>query len=410
VGDLFRGIIDGVAVVVTAFDAAFRVIDSTINLILGSVRTLALGIVTPVAAVLELAASIPKVGDAFRGAADAASSEMNRLSDAVNENAAGIQNAFTKDTFLSGVLDGIAEARTQFDVFEQEAINSANTIKNNTSAVTGGGADPAQVQKESQLQAEILAIQQQGLIDQAAFKEQFRISESELQGVRNAEDIVKLAEFEQQKLDLALQAEIDKNNIMLQGRERDLANQKAIEAAKLKSQQLNNKAIIDSQKAQAIQEQQIQQTRIAALQGFLGAGLTLAKQGSKEAKAIQTASAIVSTYTAANQALSSPPGPPFTLPLVAATIAQGLANVSKINSQSFATGGIIGQGATMGGDNRIAQVRDGELVLNGNQQKNLFDAINSGQLGGNQPIIINIDGRKIAEVVREQVQGGFSLA
>jgi phage-related protein len=96
VGDLFRGIIDGVAVVVTAFDAAFRVIDSTINLILGSVRTLALGIVTPVAAVLELAASIPKVGDAFRGAADAASSEMNRLSDAVNENAAGIQNAFTQ--------------------------------------------------------------------------------------------------------------------------------------------------------------------------------------------------------------------------------------------------------------------------------------------------------------------------
>ena len=49
----------------------------------------------------------------------------------------------------------------------------------------------------------------------------------------------------------------------------------------------------------------------------------------------------------------------------------------------FATGGIIGGGSTSG-DNMLARVNSGEMILNGSQQKRLFGAINGGNLGGGQ--------------------------
>jgi hypothetical protein len=47
----------------------------------------------------------------------------------------------------------------------------------------------------------------------------------------------------------------------------------------------------------------------------------------------------------------------------------------------FANGGIIGGGSTIG-DNTLARVNAGEMILNGRQQSNLFKAINSGKVGG----------------------------
>jgi tape measure domain-containing protein len=52
---------------------------------------------------------------------------------------------------------------------------------------------------------------------------------------------------------------------------------------------------------------------------------------------------------------------------------------------SFADGGIIGGGNTSG-DNLVARVNSGEMILNGMQQGNLFKAINSGSLNGGRAI------------------------
>ncbi len=49
----------------------------------------------------------------------------------------------------------------------------------------------------------------------------------------------------------------------------------------------------------------------------------------------------------------------------------------------FAYGGIVGGGSTSG-DNMLARVNSGEMILNGSQQKRLFGAINGGNLGGGQ--------------------------
>ena len=49
--------------------------------------------------------------------------------------------------------------------------------------------------------------------------------------------------------------------------------------------------------------------------------------------------------------------------------------------QKFETGGIVG-GTSYYGDNVLARVNSGEMILNQGQQRNLFDAINSGNFGG----------------------------
>ena len=61
-----------------------------------------------------------------------------------------------------------------------------------------------------------------------------------------------------------------------------------------------------------------------------------------------------------------------------------IAQIAAMNSQSFATGGVVGgfQGATQGPDNTVANVRRGEMVLTATQQRNMFNAIDSGNLGG----------------------------
>lgn len=53
----------------------------------------------------------------------------------------------------------------------------------------------------------------------------------------------------------------------------------------------------------------------------------------------------------------------------------------------FAKGGIVGGGSTSG-DNMLARVNSGEMILNGSQQKRLFNAINGGALGGETQIAL----------------------
>lgn len=68
----------------------------------------------------------------------------------------------------------------------------------------------------------------------------------------------------------------------------------------------------------------------------------------------------------------------------AAGLAQTLAVISQIHSNSYAEGGII-QGASRIGDHNIlslAQVNGGEMILNGAAQANLWKAIKTNRLGG----------------------------
>ena len=73
---------------------------------------------------------------------------------------------------------------------------------------------------------------------------------------------------------------------------------------------------------------------------------------------------------------------PAKLAALATIMASVLSAVAqaKALAKGFETGGVIGgfRGATMGHDNTYASVRTGEMVLNANQQKTLFEIANGG--------------------------------
>ena len=74
---------------------------------------------------------------------------------------------------------------------------------------------------------------------------------------------------------------------------------------------------------------------------------------------------------------------PANLAAIATTLAAivaAIAQAKALAAESHETGGVIGgfSGATMGHDNTVINARRGEMVLNANQQKQLFDIANGG--------------------------------
>lgn len=62
------------------------------------------------------------------------------------------------------------------------------------------------------------------------------------------------------------------------------------------------------------------------------------------------------------------------------TLTTAIASIKSATS-GYANGGVIG-GSMMHGDQMLARVNSGEMILNGNQQSNLFNMINDGNNGG----------------------------
>jgi hypothetical protein len=110
----------------------------------------------------------------------------------------------------------------------------------------------------------------------------------------------------------------------------------------------------------------------------------------KASKVVALAEVAIKQGVAIAEAVAaSSAGDPYTYALrVAAAIASTVAAMAKaitsINSASFETGGVIGgyRGVTMGKDNTYIAARNGEMVLNANQQRQLFNIAN-GSVGTN---------------------------
>lgn len=94
--------------------------------------------------------------------------------------------------------------------------------------------------------------------------------------------------------------------------------------------------------------------------------------GAKSAEAIATGTAEATKI-----------GFPQNIPAIATTVAAILGVIGTIASVagSFAEGGIVSGGSQIG-DNMVAKVNAGEMILNGKQQQNLFKMINQGNLQG----------------------------
>lgn len=106
------------------------------------------------------------------------------------------------------------------------------------------------------------------------------------------------------------------------------------------------------------------------------------EEAARKLRIVQIAEALSTSGVAMAQGISQAMSLPFPGNLVAAatTLAELIALVAQIkNTMEYATGGVIGgyNGATMGKDNTYISARNGEMVLNANQQKRLFEIANN---------------------------------
>ncbi len=112
------------------------------------------------------------------------------------------------------------------------------------------------------------------------------------------------------------------------------------------------------------------------------------------AVALQTQAAAAEEAAAANMfaAHSSIPFVGAALGAASVGIMEGVLSSIKAVSK-FANGGIVG-GSSYSGDKLFARVNSGEMILNGRQQKNLFNAIDNNRLGADnaQTISFKIKG------------------
>lgn len=127
--------------------------------------------------------------------------------------------------------------------------------------------------------------------------------------------------------------------------------------------------------------------RAANFKSTLGTIATLQSSGSQELFAIGKAAAIATAtidgIAAVQKALASAP-PPFNFALAALVGVASAVNVAKIASAQppgRAEGGLV-PGLSSPTDNTLINAAPGELVINRRQQTDLFNAINSGNLGG----------------------------
>lgn len=114
-----------------------------------------------------------------------------------------------------------------------------------------------------------------------------------------------------------------------------------------------------------------------------GAAATIAEtQVEKTAATTEVAANTAKGASAAGASAASLPFP-WNIVAIGGAIAAAIAAFAVI--PKFAGGGIVSGGPTSG-DKILARVNAGEMILNSGQQSRLFEAINSGQLGGGKTL------------------------
>ena len=146
------------------------------------------------------------------------------------------------------------------------------------------------------------------------------------------------------------------------------------------------------QKAQAA-EAAMTQTTNAQKVAANAQGIASDQAASAATVAKATTDVAANTASAASSAGASAAKLPFPANLLAVASAIGAVLAMFAAIPKFATGGVV-QGGSSINDLQLARVNAGEMILNGTQQRHLWNAINSDRLGG------GLNGKKVIGVLR----------
>ncbi len=288
--------------------------------------------------------------------------------------------------------------------------------------------DP-RVIKETAVVAEIQAIRN----EQALLASENELIAKEEKGIATESELEELRLFEQQKIELKRQSELAKAEFITEEKKKTDAINKINAKTDLELLKFNGKAEIDlikkQNKEKEEEEKKAKDKEIEQKKSFMDAATSLANSENKTLAAIGKTAGIVqiAQKTPVAVANSFAFGASIGGPILGAVfggiaLTAMLAQASQMAGvKGFANGGVIGgfQGATGGGDNSIATVRTGEMVLSANEQRNLFDGLQTGNIGTStnndeivsqllsQPIILKIDNKEIASANRTAIEEGF---
>lgn len=256
----------------------------------------------------------------------------------------------------------------------------------------------------------------------ALAEEERRIREREAAGVQRDEDFIRLQEIEQEKLQLAANAALEKSDLIADSNKRDLEQQKISAKFELDQEKLLTKQKVAELKQRVDLEQKTQDARVDIIKASANLISAATKDGSKVAflaqKGAALASAIVSKEKAAAQALAVPPAPNLALAGLARTAGNiSIAAIAASAIKGFENGGFVGASLSTG-DRNIIRVNNDEAVLNTRQQREFMRLANGsgGQGGGEmvekidelinavnaQPVSIQVDGRELIRVMRNE--------
>jgi TP901 family phage tail tape measure protein len=158
---------------------------------------------------------------------------------------------------------------------------------------------------------------------------------------------------------------------------------------------------LEAKRKTAEQEERIRSLTLRSTGQFFGAAARLAATGGKRtfeiAKALSIAQVIINGIQQVSEAAKLPW--PANIPATAFAVADSAARLVTIKQQqapSFEQGGIV-SGTSFTGDRISANVNSGEMILNRQQQSNLFSIANGRGLSAPQQAPINITTKVVLE-------------
>jgi len=360
----------------------------------------------------------PKSIDENKNKLNALSEEYNKLSAALkivqSENAA-YNPQLSKATQLIG-SQAEAENRLNEILLERQKIREDQSSLPTASVTTATGSTVNPEAEATALQLRLETFNQLRIAQTEfdVFNQENVLRQQETGTAAQENELATLLEFQRLKVDAAFLAEEAKNSVLAAG----ISKRQSVEATSLKKELANNsiklKITDEYNKKVEAQDKLIASAKIQNQRDTFSTIASLSGSNNKVLAGIGKAAGItqiaIDTPVAISKALAAFP-PPFNF-VAAGLVGTAMAvQASRIAGVQFENGGVVGGmigGATNGPDNRTATIRDGEMVLNAEQQEKLFNAINSGSFGGGD-IIVQVDSREIARAVRSQVQSGFKL-
>jgi len=205
--------------------------------------------------------------------------------------------------------------------------------------------------------------------------------------------------------------------IRLKAKENLIAQETDFNKRLAKTQLLGAETAVATQKNKRKQLAIVQKDELHDRDVFLSTAATLSSAKNKELAAIGKAAAILQIAIKTPPAIASSfefgtrLGGPILGGIFAgiASTAMGL-QAAKIAGIGFQDGGIV-PGTPSATDNQIANVRAPEMILTPEQQAELFNMAKTGTGGGGATtIILEVDGRELARVVKDAQEEGFELA